>query len=49
MPNNLGLSVSDVVNVSVFLAPTAAQQRNFGSLLILSKLAHVLAELLRLE
>lgn len=34
MPN-LGLSVNDVVNVSVSLTPTAAQQRNFGSLLIL--------------
>src|SRR5277367_5125080 len=32
---NLGLSVNDVVNVSVSLAPVAAQQRNFGSLLIL--------------
>ena len=32
---NLGLSVNDVVNVSVFLQPLAAQQRNFGSLLIL--------------
>jgi hypothetical protein len=32
---NLGLSVNDVVNVSVLLAPTAAQQRNFGNLLIL--------------
>lgn len=32
---NLGLSVNDVVNVSVSLTPTAAQQRNFGSLLIL--------------
>ncbi len=32
---NLGLSVSDVVNVSVQLSPTGAAQRNFGSLLIL--------------
>ena len=32
---NTGLSVNDVVSVSVSLAPTAAQQRNFGSLLIL--------------
>lgn len=30
-----GLSVNDVVNVSVQMAPVAAQQRNFGSLLIL--------------
>lgn len=30
-----GLSVSDVVNVSVMLSPTAAVGRNFGSLLIL--------------
>ena len=29
-----GLSVSDVVNVSVALSPTLAQQRNFGALLI---------------
>lgn len=29
-----GLSVNDVVNVSVQMAPVAAQQRNFGSLLI---------------
>jgi hypothetical protein len=35
MTINLGLSVGDVVNVSVLLQPTAAQQRNFGSLLIL--------------
>jgi len=34
MPNQ-GLSVSDVVGVDVFLTPTAAQQRNFGSLLVL--------------
>jgi len=34
MPN-IGLSLNDVVNVSVSLTPTAAQQRNFGSLLIL--------------
>jgi hypothetical protein len=32
---NTGLSVNDVVSVNVSLAPTAAQQRNFGSLLIL--------------
>jgi hypothetical protein len=32
---NLGLSVNDVVSVNVVLSPTAAQQRNFGSLLIL--------------
>ena len=32
---NLGLSVQDVVNVSVFLAPNAAQQRSFGALMIL--------------
>ena len=31
----LGLPVSDVVNVQVVLTPTAAQTRNFGSLLIL--------------
>jgi hypothetical protein len=36
MPNiNLGLSANDVVNVAVSLTPTAAAQRNFGSLLIL--------------
>lgn len=35
MAINLGLSVSDVVNVAVSLAPAAAAQRNFGSLLIL--------------
>lgn len=35
MANNLGLSVNDVVTVSVQLAPNAAAQRNFGSLLIL--------------
>ena len=32
---NTGLSVSDVVNVIVSLTPQAAQQRNFGSLLVL--------------
>lgn len=32
---NLGLSVNDVVSVQVSLAPPAAAQRNFGSLLIL--------------
>lgn len=31
----LGLPVSDVVNVQVVLTPIAAQERNFGSLLIL--------------
>ena len=30
-----GLSVNDVVNVQIQMAPVAAQQRNFGSLLIL--------------
>jgi hypothetical protein len=36
MPNiNLGLSAADVVNISVSLTPAAAQQRNFGGLLIL--------------
>lgn len=35
MALNTGLSVSDVVNVSVSLQPVAAGQRNFGSLLIL--------------
>lgn len=35
MTINLGLSVNDVVNVSVALTPVAAQERNFGSLLIL--------------
>lgn len=36
MPNiNLGLSVSDVVSVQVTLTPTAAAQRDFGSLIIL--------------
>lgn len=34
MPSNIGLSVSDVVNVSVTLSPTPSQTRNFGSLLI---------------
>ena len=33
--NNLGLPVSDVVNVQVVLTPIAAQERNFGSLLVL--------------
>lgn len=33
--STLGLSVSDVVNVQVVLTPLAAQERNFGSLLIL--------------
>jgi hypothetical protein len=32
---NLGLSVSGVVNVQVLMSPLAAQERNFGSLLIL--------------
>lgn len=32
---NLGLSASDVVNVNVSLTPTAAQQRNFGALMII--------------
>lgn len=32
---DLGLSVSDVVKVSVVMSPKAAQTRNFGSLLIL--------------
>lgn len=32
---NLGLSASDIVNVAVSLTPTAAQQRNFGALIIL--------------
>lgn len=32
---NTGLSVNDVVNVSVLLSPPAAQVRNFGTLLIL--------------
>jgi hypothetical protein len=32
---NTGLSLNDVVNVSVLLSPTAAQERNFGSLLVL--------------
>lgn len=35
MSLNLGLSVNDVVSVAVSLTPTAAQERNFGSLLIL--------------
>jgi hypothetical protein len=30
-----GLSVNDVVNVQIQMAPVAAQQRNFGSLLVL--------------
>jgi Protein of unknown function (DUF3383) len=32
---NTGLSVNDVVNVGVLLTPPAAQERNFGNLLIL--------------
>jgi hypothetical protein len=32
---NLGLSASDIVNVAVSLTPSAAQQRNFGALIIL--------------
>lgn len=32
---NLGLSLSDVVNVQIVMSPLAAQERNFGSLLIL--------------
>lgn len=35
MTINLGLSASDIVNVAVSLTPTAAQQRNFGSMIIL--------------
>ena len=35
MALNLGLSVQDVVNVSVYLSPTAAQERSFSTLLIL--------------
>lgn len=31
---NLGLPVSDIVNVQVVMSPLAAQERNFGSLLI---------------
>ena len=31
---NTGLSVNDVVNVSIVMSPKAAQERNFGSLLI---------------
>lgn len=33
--STLGLPVSDVVNVQVVLSPLAAQERNFGSLLVL--------------
>jgi hypothetical protein len=33
--STLGLPVSDIVNVQVVLTPIAAQERNFGSLLIL--------------
>lgn len=33
--SNLGLSVSDVVNVQVVMSPIAAATRNFGSLLVL--------------
>lgn len=33
--STLGLPVSDIVNVQVVLSPVAAQERNFGSLLIL--------------
>lgn len=32
---NLGLSVSDIVNVQIVMSPKAAMTRNFGSLLIL--------------
>jgi hypothetical protein len=32
--STLGLPVSDIVNVQVVLSPTAAQERNFGSLLV---------------
>ena len=35
MTGNLGLSVSDVVAVSIVMSPKAATTRNFGSLLIL--------------
>lgn len=40
MPN-LGLSVNDVVNVSVLLSPTGAALRNFGSLMILGDSATI--------
>ena len=33
--SNLGLSVSDIVNVQIVMSPKAAMTRNFGSLLIL--------------
>lgn len=44
---NLGLSASDIVNVAVSLTPTAAGQRNFGSLMILgdSKVIDVVTRL----
>ncbi len=35
MPINLGLAISDIINVTMSLSLTAAAQRNFGSLLIL--------------
>src|SRR6266481_6234143 len=41
MPSTPTLSVNDVVNVSVNMAPTAAANRSFGSLLILGDSAIV--------
>jgi hypothetical protein len=38
---NLGLSVSDIVNVQIAMSPRAAQERNFGSLLIVGDSAVV--------
>lgn len=48
MPN-LGLSVSDIVNVQIVMSPKAAMTRNFGSLLILGTTPVIdVAERLRL-
>lgn len=48
MPN-LGLSVSDIVNVQIVMSPKAAMTRNFGSLLIMGTTPTIdVAERLRL-
>ncbi|MDE1905296.1 MAG: DUF3383 domain-containing protein [Rhodospirillales bacterium] len=44
-----GLSVSDVVNVSVSIAPTAAPLRNFGALLLLGSTPNVIDTTQRLR
>lgn len=46
--SNLGLPVSDIVNVQVVMSPVAAQTRNFGSLLILGD-SHVIDVVERLR